>query len=136
MDDYCDLTMEEIKDNPLDNWYGRFPGMFDEYFYESGLAIGRGWFTLVEQMLEEIYAISPMVRIHQIKEKFGGLRCYCDDEGPFFNQVHQVIVKYEMIASTTCEKCGATSAKLRTDGWLITQCDQCYNKIKKSNEGW
>lgn len=63
--------------------------------------------------------------IAQIKEKFGGARCYFetqeDTSDEFFNRINILIGEAERKAWQTCEDCGKP-AKLRTLGYIRTLC--------------
>lgn len=59
------------------------------------------------------------IEVHQIKEKFGGLRFYYEggDE-----QVYGMVRMAEAWADCTCETCG-NLGKRRGGGWIRTLCD-------------
>jgi len=105
----------------------KFPGMFDEYIMPGSLEINSGWNALVINLLTELYNLSPKIKIHQIKEKFGGLRCYLGEvDVEFYAQAYEIIYKYELIASNTCEFCGTSPAQLVTvNRWQTTKCSSC-----------
>lgn len=56
----------------------------------------------------------------QIKEKFGGLRFYCDGGDEFTEGLIQMA---EMMADCTCEVCGKPGST-RGGGWIKTLCDE------------
>ena len=51
----------------------------------------------------------------------------CDD-GRDHGVADGAINMAESMSSITCELCGASRAKLRGGGWLVTWCDECYEK--------
>ena len=61
------------------------------------------------------------VEIHQIKEKFGGLRFYV---GPASDSLLNAIEDAESLSFTICEDCGEPG-KTRGGGWIRTLCDGC-----------
>ena len=61
-------------------------------------------------------------RVRQVKEKFGGLRIYCDNDN---DEIDKIVDRMEEEVSTVCEICGAGNAELRTEGWMVTRCDEC-----------
>lgn len=89
---------------------GRTPSMFDE--------------TRIEEIMEGgLIEPTPLVKhieIHQIKEKFGGLRFYYDGGD---DQVYGMVQMAEVWAGHTCETCGERG-KLRHGGWVRTLCDK------------
>jgi len=112
----------------------QFPKMFSEPYGE--VAVGEGWWPIVESLCSQIQHhidwrtkygnIVPQVVVHQIKEKFGGLRFYYDggDE-----QVRGMVSMAESWASNTCEICGVPSTK-QTTGWIKNVCDEHFNEIE------
>mgnify|MGYP000084172656 FL=1 len=72
----------------------------------------------------------PHIEIHQIKEKFGGLRFYFEGGDDFCRGLETMA---ETWANRTCEVCGETG-KQRGGGWIRTLCDTHeaeYNARKK-----
>lgn len=59
------------------------------------------------------------ISVHQIKEKFGGLRFYYDGGD---KEVHGMVRMAEAWANFTCEKCGNLGTR-RGGGWIRTLCD-------------
>lgn len=86
------------------------------------IGTGKGWDSIIIKLDEELAKIDPNYEVHQVKEKFGGLRYYCSlDAHP---EASQRIREAEKEASVTCEDCGALGT-LRTGGWMRTLCDKC-----------
>lgn len=75
---------------------------------------------LLNEELHEIKNPTPQVIVHQIKEKFGGLRFYYEGGDDY---VYGLVSMAEAWAANTCEKCGE-SGKLRHGGWIRTLCDK------------
>ena len=92
---------------------------------------GNGWlysfFDLCRELLTEVKSDFQWA---QLKEKFGGARCYYS--GTVTPYGEELIRQFEVDMESTCEVCGKP-AKLRTDGWWMALCDECY---KKSQEGY
>lgn len=112
----------------------KYPKMFSHPY--GGIDIGIGWHRVIESLCGKIQShldwankqaqnypvrCQPVeqVVVHQIKEKFGGLRFYYHggDE-----QVSGMVRMAEVWAENACETCGSP-ATLRSDGWLRTLCD-------------
>lgn len=78
----------------------------------------------IDQIMDEgLIEVTPLVRhieVHQIKEKFGGLRFYYEggDE-----HVSGMVRMAECWAAYTCEVCGERGTR-RSGGWIRTLCDK------------
>ena len=112
-----------------------------------GVDTGNGWFTIVWEMSEKLEKIINTIQITcafcteeqanctckefepywpraaQIKEKFGILRVYMTSQT---KEMDEIIAEAENKSSKTCELCG-DSGKRRGGGWVVTECDKCYN---------
>ncbi|HEX8586144.1 MAG TPA: hypothetical protein VF680_17260 [Allosphingosinicella sp.] len=85
-------------------------------------SIGKGWYQLVKDLIEELIQAGWDKHITQVKEKFGGLRFYTNG----LTQEQRLIVdKYEELSYHTCEECGEPG-KVRNDGWVTVLCDKHY----------
>jgi hypothetical protein len=84
------------------------------------LGVGDGWLPLIKEMIDELLAAGWDKRLHQSKEKFGGLRFYIDSPN---DGLHHIIAKYERKSYDICEKCGK-EGQLRKGGWMKTLCDE------------
>ena len=85
--------------------------------------VGPGWHWIVIDLDRDIAKLHPDYKIHCIKEKFGGLRFYCECEAE--PEVEKLIAVAALTAAVTCEQCGR-EGKLRTGGWIKTLCDECF----------
>lgn len=84
-----------------------------------------GWLPLVAGLS---LAIEMLVceekdppRVHQVKEKFGGLHFYISHGS---EDVLALIEVAESASRRTCQDCGAPG-ELRPGSWLRTLCDAC-----------
>jgi len=88
-----------------------------------------GWSKLVGA-LEEVRALynattpNPIV-IHQIKEKFGGLRYYTGAAPEWFLTLIDAV---EEMSLRTCEECGE-QGRTRGKGWVKTLCAPCAIRL-------
>jgi hypothetical protein len=111
-----------------------FPDMFikigrganRETMIGNHIYCGDGWFDIIYNLCKEIYPMRP--QIQQIKEKFGGLRFYASFPSDYSKQAWEIIRKAEEEASVTCEICGKKGERRVRNGWLSTECDECYKK--------
>ncbi len=67
---------------------------------------GPGWLPVVADLNEKIAALFPDYEVQQVKQKFCGLRYYCNVESDA--RVHMLIRAAERACDKTCEDCGAT----------------------------
>lgn len=90
-------------------------------------SIGKGWYPLVKELIEDLINLGWDREICQVKEKFGGLRFYINEGS---DEIHERIGKAEKDSYTICEITGKPG-ELRNDiGWYTTLCDEEYNKMK------
>lgn len=84
--------------------------------YASAISIA-GAKVRVDQCIQNI----PVAA--QVKEKFGGLRFYVNNDT---DTSRAIINLAEALSYRICEMCGTMrEAKLRTDGWHRTLCETC-----------
>jgi RNA polymerase-binding transcription factor DksA len=114
------------------------------------ISCSRGWYPLLVELDEQVRALLPNYVIHQVKEKFGGLRYYWepgeearDPSDPGGDAVvggeaavaererrielaQQLVDSAERRAGGTCELCGAAGQLHRTRaGRYKTLCQDC-----------
>lgn len=79
-----------------------------------------GWYPMVKSLIDELIALGWDRTIHQVKEKFGGLRFYAENipEGG-----EAIIAKYEELSYSICENCGKQGVT-RQGSWLRVLCDE------------
>jgi len=87
--------------------------------------VDEGWYQIVIDCDKELRAIDLNYQILQIKEKFGNLRFYFESSNSEdvvkTNLMHQVVRKYEIIASQTCEATGKPGVLMKSPtGYLRT----------------
>jgi hypothetical protein len=99
MDD--SLTIFDLNNALRNSFYDKQP--------EKYISIDEGWYKLVLDCHNEIVRIDPEYRIHQIKEKFGALRYYCELSDSYWETpvdervtINAVIARYEAISIVTC----------------------------------
>lgn len=114
------------------------------------LGTPRGWDKIIAELGNALAYLVPDYEIHQIKEKFGGLRFYWEDKsGPECQDKNwaQILDEYrnspegkaayrrykladklveatEILSGITCEICGCIGATTRGGGWVTTRCDE------------
>ena len=119
-----------------------YPKMFSEPY--GGFCIGEGWWPIIEALCKQIQSHTDwtnsrhallkkdnqynlkipkkvkQVTIHQIKEKFGGLRFYYQGGD---DQIYGMVRMAESWAARTCEECG-NPGQIRSGGWMKNLCDK------------
>jgi hypothetical protein len=105
----------------------KYPAMFAEPY--GGFCVGEGWWPILEALCGNIQSHIdwkfrkdpiPQVVVHQIKEKFGGLRFYYEggDEA-----IQGMVTMAESWAYRSCETCGKPG-KPSTSGWIKVACEE------------
>ncbi len=94
---------------------------------------GKGWDKMIQRVLDYIDNLNndidskDSILVHQIKEKFGGLRIYCNY---YPEDLSKVIQEAENESYKTCEICGTKeNVGHTTSGWITTCCEKCAEKI-------
>lgn len=134
------MTKEEL--------YAKYPELLSNVY--CGFNCGDGWlqlldtaFGLIMGHLESINShniwatknrnniiphpelkevVEPIVA--QVKEKFGGLRCYTDNTDKY---IDGILATIESLSYHICEECGHPG-QLRREGWYKTLCNDCNTK--------
>ncbi len=80
----------------------------------------QGWLNIVDRLLNDLVTVEPNVSIGQMKEKFGGLRCYSDAKSDL---AYELIAQAEIESNLTCQVCGETGVNRNCGGyWYMTLC--------------
>lgn len=98
---------------------------------EPYVGVGKGWYPLLMEILkvvkEECEKTGLDIYATQIKEKFGGLRCYINVGT---EKVFKKINEMEELSYETCEVCGSKDNVTTRGGWLKTYCEKHHTKEK------
>lgn len=146
------MTESERYDAFVQGLKDTYPEMYEDV--NCGIYIGEGWYKIINQLSDVIHThvkwnnqnreyrlgdsrftedqipeFLEYPRVRQIKEKFGGLRFYCDGGDDY---IDGAIVMAEMWAANTCEKCGEVGTR-RAGGWIRTLCDKHEDEYQKRN---
>lgn len=106
-----------------------------------GIETDDGWFKLLDDLMNEISKVDTdkTITIHQIKEKFGGLRFYTgedirldvlNDASYALNrdskskEIYDLIDKAEAESYKICEICGKPGRLCSSGAWLKTICKE------------
>ena len=92
--------------------------------------VPNGWRDLVEHLNTHLEAIEPDYILHQVKEKFGGLRFYTHTPDRTNNEhdLFWIIVSYyENLSFRVCDQCGEFGTKWIKGGYVKTRCEEHSN---------
>lgn len=84
--------------------------------------VGPGWWPLLDRLVDDLFDLGWDGEVHQIKEKFGGLRFYI---GYGSDEIFDRIERAEAESFKICEECGTRSNVETKGGWLLTLCGSC-----------
>lgn len=87
--------------------------------------VGPGWHALIDELHEKLLEVDPDYKIHQVKEKFGGLRYYISSSAG--SRAFDIEQEYEAKSLHICEKCGKKGKPhyRPPSGWVQTLCTAC-----------
>lgn len=121
-----------------DKLYSKYPDLFKQKDLPStqscmcwGIAVGDGWYNLIEELCRELTKLGGGVEAAQVKEKFGGLRFYLEfgehTSQLVIDEAHRLENEYEAKSYTICETCGQPG-KVSQTRWIQTICPTCSKK--------
>ncbi|MUM03453.1 hypothetical protein B5P44_01280 [Mycobacterium sp. CBMA 213] len=88
-----------------------------------------GWYPIIIDCDQRLSALDANYVVHQVKEKFGTLRYYCEPSGKassaLADSFRTIIAGAERSSATTCERCGQPGQLHNRKYWLKTLCDSC-----------
>ncbi|RVH78103.1 hypothetical protein CN203_11445 [Sinorhizobium meliloti] len=124
------MPMDDFPRIKLDDLRTDFPGVFDTARYTD---VGIGWLPLIREFVAEALPHDPALCVHEIKEKFGTMRIWCDT--PVLG-ARLAKGKAEFKSSLTCEVCGAPGFLRRPPpsrfAWWRTLCDEHASEDQRS----
>lgn len=102
----------------MSNHNDAFLARHDIKYPACGIDVGAGWIPLLEQLVKDLVAFGWNKDLHQVKEKFGGLRFYV---GEATAEMYELISAAEERSFSICELCGAPGEQ-NAKGWIRTRC--------------
>lgn len=88
-----------------------------------GFDLPSGWEKLVDELIAKLITVGWDKDLHQVKEKFGGLRFYV---GYTTNEMEDMIDAAEGASLGICIACGSTENVTQASGfWIEYSCDEC-----------
>ncbi len=118
---YPSDTLSE-HDEALEKILQRFPGGWSAY-----IGVGPGWFPLITELDARLAEIKPDYEVHQVKEKFGGLRYYIGSEN---DEMRNLIIEAEERSYTICEISGKPGRLVKRNGWYKTLSYEDFPEIE------
>lgn len=105
-----------------------------------GIECDEGWKRLYQPIIDYINKfneshLDSIIEIHQIKEKFGGLRFYWGGENvpkEVEDELQHMIREAEAESYIVCEQCGKPAGTV-FGGWYYTLCEDCVKEMAKIN---
>ncbi len=98
----------------------------DSSFSLFGFEITNGWYGILHhafsQMQLRIKDHQAIVRVRQVKEKYGTLRLYIQTND---NECNRIADQAEDKSETACEICGA-KGELNSSGWWQVRCESHF----------
>jgi hypothetical protein len=113
----------------------KYPNLFKES-PRCGFYVGDGWLPLVENLCaiieNHLKYLAPDIDqkeifVSQVKEKFGGLRFYMNQETPY---ISGAIAMAESMSYSICETCGKPGKRCG-GGYIVTLCEEHDKERKK-----
>jgi hypothetical protein len=126
-----------------DELVAKYPQIFQDIWGDMretcmawGIAVGPGWYNIVDKLCADIMALDPGpdFKAAQVKEKFGGLRFYCDgwpEDKEKREQIGRLIGEAENESVKTCEECGTKEGVTLEGSWILALCPSCRGSRKK-----
>jgi hypothetical protein len=124
--------MEGTKEHALYTKYPalltRMGGDMRQTCMAFGLAVGDGWYSILDTMLLRLSTYDGVV-LEQCKEKFAQLCVYVDFTNEDLHEndrmaVYAILDEASEASGTVCERCGG-AGRMRGKGWWRTACDDC-----------
>ena len=121
----------------------------------DGICCGDGWYELIDNACQQLkflqIRLSVYVSFFQVKEKFAGLRIYCNkveypygssdpcydskEEKSISEIIRSIIHRAECQSFHTCDVCGGYRDENKKLGsWIYAICDDCWWKFLKKNK--
>jgi MinD superfamily P-loop ATPase len=95
--------------------------------------MSRGWYPIIVELDRRLAELDEDYVVHQVKEKFGGLRYYFEPTPSAtpdtIAAMRAAVKEAKSVAERTCEECGASGGVLRGERMYVqTLCEECATK--------
>lgn len=125
-----------MKEELQDKLFNRYKTLFTNVSkFQFGFECDDGWYDLICELFDGFVEIlnDEKISIIQVKEKFGTLRVYLEDDDvteKYYPQLENKIVEAELKSSKTCEICGNEGLIRFINSWAKTLCEEHYKGKK------
>lgn len=106
--------------------------------WPAWIDIGKGWYSLLARLDEQLAAIAPDYVLHQCKSKFGSLSYYAypsADGSMHLPAFDEAILAASWESIETCEECGAPAKQYTIRMWTWTLCEtHLHEKVTEADE--
>ena len=112
----------------------RIPEMWGKY-----ISCNKGWYPILIELDKNLATLNPDYEIHQVKEKFGGLRYYTNFSYREDEKAINFINEAEAKSFSTCEICGSIEeARVTANAhhYLRTLCSVCQLSKDEPRYSW
>lgn len=112
-------TLDDVAEALYPHWPKTEDGSVDTRSCWAHADVGEGWADALIYGIRIGEDVDPHFVVRQVKEKFGGLRFYC-------NLPLETEMMIEALADRVCEVCGKMGSMSMTDGrypWYKTLCE-------------
>lgn len=91
-----------------------------------------GWYNLLQELFEKLFARGWDGQLTQVKEKFGELRVYLRSvpDNQFKQEIRDLLCEYSVRSTQVCEICGIEGDMVELGGhyWTTSKCYECREK--------
>lgn len=104
----------------------KYPALFPSY-PRAGFDLPEGWETLFEDLCQKLSALPNPPICTQVKEKFGSIRFYVQDN--MDDETFDIIYTAEQESAKICQSCGSKdNVENRGGCWIAHFCEKCWAK--------
>lgn len=89
-----------------------------------------GWAMIVRELMADLGALDPDIRVLQVKEKFGELRCYVSSSKS--EEAEKLIDAATLVSQVTCQRCGQPGVLRHKGDLFATLCDEHGEGFEKA----
>jgi hypothetical protein len=107
-------------------------GSHEGYTRDDALrSVAVGWASLIHTIYDKLDEMKHIVKVIQVKEKWGALRVYTEYQNDEFEKVNVAVCK---ASETICEICGNPGTLRDESKWFKTRCEEHRRTIGVTND--
>ena len=103
-----------------------------------GLGIGVGWSCILLDLVDELLAVDPRLRLTHVRQKYGELRLIlepADSPATRSPVALEAVARAQARSLITCERCGRTPATIDWDQEFIETLCRWHHDYDESQRG-